>query len=354
MRRLGFILLTMIISLSLLTSPVLAGSGKGDSGSNGNSASFGDKGSYGSKQSLESKNNSGTNNSIKMQEKSQLKVKDRTEKNVQTHLANISTEQRQKICNKINEKESQNVKLDFQDTNTHWASKDIQKAQRLGLIEGYENGTFKPEATISSTEAMVMAVRLAEILDPEEEITAPENENIETDNETTDPDEGTVDEEEISEVPEWAKDAVKKAAALEIININRFHSQVQATRAESAVMLAKALGMQPVDTTDMPFSDSILISAEDAGYILALIESGIIKGMPDGKFNPNSSITRAEIATMLSQIVDMVQDEENGDEFIDEGTEPTGTTGTTDQTGTDGDQESGTVGQKTGSTVIQA
>jgi hypothetical protein len=67
---------------------------------------------------------------------------------------------------------------------------------------------------------------------------------------------------------------------------------VQADRALVAVWVAKAMQLDPVDTSEMPYSDYLLISKEDLGYILALYKEGLMVGTPDGKFNPNSKITR--------------------------------------------------------------
>ncbi len=114
------------------------------------------------------------------------------------------------------------------------------------------------------------------------------------------------------DVPKWANQQAQEASKLKIVNMNRFHSSVQASRAQAAVMLAKALNLEPQDTSKYSFSDSILISSEDLGYILALREAGIVFGGSNGKFNPNSSITRAEIASMLAKAVESVEDEEDG------------------------------------------
>ena len=180
---------------------------------------------------------------------------------------------------------------------------------------------------------MVMVINLAEIINDEtDETNNTEDENTDEDqitdetdvDETTD--EGDVDEtidensedddsvidedENIADVPGWAKNQARKASKMKVININRFHSHVQASRAQVAVMLAKALELEPVEVDEEAFTDGIKISPEDVGYILALKEAVVVKGNPDGKFNPNSAITRAEMAAMLAQIVENVEDEE--------------------------------------------
>ncbi|MDH7576968.1 MAG: S-layer homology domain-containing protein [Bacillota bacterium] len=249
----------------------------------------------------------------------------------------------------LQEREKTSVKREFSDTKAHWAKDSIDKVQSLGWISGYPDMTFKPDTPVTSIEMVSMIVSLAEDLgtgaegkeapavddgdqtgvsEGEEEVSGDEEKASEPDEDVSENQnelsEGNSDQDEesgIPEVPEWAKDAIRKAVALKIVNVNRFHSQVQATRAQAAVMLAKALGLQPVDTSSVTFSDKVLISSEDLGYILALAEAGIIKGTPDGKFNPNSAITRAEIAAMLAGVADRIGDETAGD-TTDQTTQP--------------------------------
>lgn len=171
--------------------------------------------------------------------------------------------------------------VQLKDIEKNWAGPSIKLLYAAGLISGYPDGTFKPQNSVTQAEVIALATKLAD------------EEQIEADGE-----EAT--EQELQDVPAWVRGSVQFAA----ININRFHSNVQASRAQTAVWIAKAIGLQPVDIGDMPFKDGILISPEDAGYILALYQEGIIKGTPDGKFNPNNCITRAEIAIIMEKILE--------------------------------------------------
>lgn len=238
----------------------------------------------------------------------------------------------------------------------HWAAGSIQKMSALGLFSGYGDGSFGPENNISQAELVALVMRLVEVTgtgdevvdeDADEEETAGEVEDTEenvdedveeeeesgedaTEEEDTeddvdeeedtenDVDENADDEEELDEVPAWVREQVRNAAQMRIINMNRFHSHVQASRAQAAVILAKSLGLEPVDTTDMPFTDSVLISAEDAGYIMALYQEGLISGMPGGKFNPNSAITRAQIAVLLERVLADAEENAGEDEAAEE------------------------------------
>lgn len=43
----------------------------------------------------------------------------------------------------------------------HWATTDIAKASKIGLIDGYEDGTFKPDNEITRAEFIKMAMMLS-------------------------------------------------------------------------------------------------------------------------------------------------------------------------------------------------
>ena len=71
------------------------------------------------------------------------------------------------------------------------------------------------------------------------------------------------------------------------------------TRAEVAVLLAKALGLEPVNKLFSGFIDLGSISNEVKGYIIAVSEAGIFHGYPGWRFMPNNHISREELACVL-------------------------------------------------------
>ena len=78
-----------------------------------------------------------------------------------------------------------------------------------------------------------------------------------------------------------------------------------------ARLAAKALGLTPIDLAS-PFADV------DDGYITALYRLGIIAGSEEGGqrlFHPDSSITRAELSTIVWQLMEYA-DRENNDGYI--------------------------------------
>ncbi|MGI5912207.1 MAG: S-layer homology domain-containing protein [Syntrophomonadaceae bacterium] len=186
----------------------------------------------------------------------------------------------------------------FSDTYRHWASQCIEEMATIGLLKGYPDGTFRPDQRLSQAEALSLVMRIAA---EEAGVTVNEDKAVEDEDEK-------IDEDKLDDVPDWVWQDCYKAAKKGIINLNRFHSGVQASRAQTAVMIAKILELEPVDTSNIPFKDGILISREDVGYILALYEEGIISGDTNGNFNPNSAITRAQMASMLQRLLDKNED----------------------------------------------
>jgi len=71
------------------------------------------------------------------------------------------------------------------------------------------------------------------------------------------------------------------------------------TRAEFSAILCRALNLS-ASSNQGDFSD--LSSHWAKGYVLALVEMGFIKGYPDGTFAPDAPIKRAEIAAIMSRV----------------------------------------------------
>lgn len=187
----------------------------------------------------------------------------------------------------------------FSDTEQHWAAGSIASMTERGLFSGYPDGTFKPDQPMTQAEAVTLVMNLA-------------GEDATTDSDTSEEPE----DEDLSEVPSWAQDAASRAAHKGIIKLNRFHSAMQCSRAQTAVMLAIALGLEPEETDDIPFKDGILISPEDVGHIMALYREGIIAGSSNGNFNPNSAVTRAQMACMLEQALKDKEEQEKEVESV--------------------------------------
>lgn len=95
--------------------------------------------------------------------------------------------------------------------------------------------------------------------------------------------------------------AIEALAAREIINgkaKNLFDPDATMTRAEFATIVVKALGLAP--KANNTFSD---VKSSDwfAGFVGTANDYGIVSGKSDNIFDPNSTITREEAATMVAK-----------------------------------------------------
>ena len=92
------------------------------------------------------------------------------------------------------------------------------------------------------------------------------------------------------------------------ITENEFAPNSDITREQLAVMVYNYLKYKNVEipeTLNTEFTDSNDISSWATEAVNAMKTLGIINGRPDGSFNPKGTATRAEIATILSNIDNM-------------------------------------------------
>jgi len=106
-----------------------------------------------------------------------------------------------------------------------WAEKAVRQAVTLGIIRGYEDGTFRPNANITHAEMISMVIRAS---------------GLSTDNERQT---GFADD---ADIPKWAKPAVFKAEETGIVKTGdfqdgKFAPQAMSTRAEAASSIVRML-----------------------------------------------------------------------------------------------------------------
>lgn len=181
----------------------------------------------------------------------------------------------------------------FSDIEEHWAREHIRWAYLWGLVNGYPDGSFKPQGNITALEGVFMVSHLVRDLKGIEPYTALDMEI-----------DWTV-------IPEWAREALREQTALRIMNQTQTYDQSPLSRYQLAVMLAKALELQksegpgPGAQVGVPFSDLEQIPGEGRGYVVALWNLGLIAG-DNGKFEPERLVTRAEAAAMLMNVIQML------------------------------------------------
>ena len=180
------------------------------------------------------------------------------------------------------------VEPTYGDTAGHWAESSIERWSAYGIIQG-SNGLFDPNGQLTCAQ---LATILAKLL----KLPAAKDAGF-TDN--------TAD--------AWYYDAINRCAAAGILNGNgdgTVTPEAPITRERAMVMLARALGIEPIRKPDLTkYTDAAQVSAYAQGYVAALIEAGIVGGVTADELAPQDNITRAATVTILDRAIDTYADE---------------------------------------------
>jgi hypothetical protein len=103
----------------------------------------------------------------------------------------------------------------------------------------------------------------------------------------------------------WAKSSICEAAGLGIVegaSARTFEPNRYVTRTEFAIMLQRAIGI-PIrtETSDVSFSDKESIPEWARPAIRTTVADGVLAGYPDGTLRPMQTVTRSEMAAMVSK-----------------------------------------------------
>ncbi|WP_189015113.1 S-layer homology domain-containing protein [Paenibacillus marchantiophytorum] len=166
----------------------------------------------------------------------------------------------------------------------HWAEANIKQAISSGIVAGYPDDTFKPNHTVTRAE---FAVMLMNTLKPEGAGVA-----------TTFSDSG--------EIGAWAQKAVAQAVQASIINGNEdgtFRPNAEVTRAEMAVMIARAMNLSIEANAATDFADDKDIPTWAKGSVANVKRAGIVQGKDANQFAAQDHATRAEAVTILLKML---------------------------------------------------
>lgn len=133
----------------------------------------------------------------------------------------------------------------------HWAEGIIRGWMDRGVVKGYEDGTFKPEAPVSQTEFTVLI----------------------------------------------------KEIAGESVSLEEKAENSRITREEAALILTKIGGFPEKEGAAGVFKDGKNLSAGGKGAIGGLYAAAIMKGYPDGSFRGSDPMKRGELLAVLDKIV---------------------------------------------------
>lgn len=168
----------------------------------------------------------------------------------------------------------------LKDISSHWAKTSINKLVASGAIQGYPDGTFRPDQTITRAEFAAVLVKAYNLPANTQKIF----------NDTR---------------GHWAQVQIASAYAAGVISgydAKTFGPDDPITREQMAVMIVKAAKIATSSTT-LKFSDSKSVSTWAKSSVATAVSKKLITGYPNNTFKPANNATRAEAAavTVLAQ-----------------------------------------------------
>lgn len=170
---------------------------------------------------------------------------------------------------------------DYRDTDGHWAEEAIDRWSDYGIIQG-SDGLFNPNGALTRAHMAAILTRLLDL--------------------------PAADSAGFADVQEgdWFADSINRCAAAGIMQgtDGRANPNARITRQQAIVMLARALGIQPVEKADLSaYKDGGAVSAYARGYVAAMLQAGIVNGVSEDTLGVGGQITRAATVTMLDRAI---------------------------------------------------
>lgn len=175
-----------------------------------------------------------------------------------------------------------------------WAAPSVEFLTSLGIINGFDDGTFRPDDNITKAEFVKIIICAFGLYNPDAYILLKDN------------------------TPEdWYFTYISSALEKEIITADEnkeFHSNDYITREEMFSISKNAIDFAEISFTKtgepIDFTDSDKINPQYKDAVDYMSSHGIVAGNPDGTLNPQSNSTRAEAAVMLTRMLDSVLENE--------------------------------------------
>lgn len=180
----------------------------------------------------------------------------------------------------------------FADMKDNWSSAALNQAVDNGLLKGYETGG----KTLIKAGAPLKRAEMAAIVNRAfgAKVTA-ELKGVN----------------DVSSSAWYAGDMAKAVQMGTFVLSTKMRPESNITRQEAFTVLARAFKLTSADTAFQAleaYSDKDDIASWAKSSLNALAAEGYIKGSPDGKLNPGESITRAEFAVVMSNLVNQYID----------------------------------------------
>lgn len=192
---------------------------------------------------------------------------------------------------------------DIEDEKYSWAKPYIEEMADAGYVTGYEDGTFAPDNQVTKLEGIAMfaramgakaAVNAAALKKAHEEY----------------------DELLLDYSLSWGQDELAYLLYNGVFDANDLNTYIKdvkndpMVRHEAAVIITKAMGGENEALenagVELDYADAKDIPTNALGYVAYAGKKGIMNGMDDGTFSPNTSVSRAQMAVMLARVVSAI------------------------------------------------
>lgn len=182
-----------------------------------------------------------------------------------------------------------NKSVHFSDIANHWAKESIERAAALGWVNGYPDGTFRPNGQVTRAEFTAMLSRA---------LSLSSSGGL------------TLSFADTARIPDWAKPFVSEAVGAGVIkgySDNTFRANNPIIRSEMTVMIMRASGISLGSGKASTFADAAQIPDWALPSVTKAVEAGLIKGKGNNRFAPGDNTTRAEAVTLILSLIDYKQ-----------------------------------------------
>lgn len=193
----------------------------------------------------------------------------------------------------VQESFEQSNKIAFNDLDeNHWAYEVVNSLSSKGVINGYEDNTFRPDNTVTRAEFIKLITKGEEILGS-------------TANTKSD---ASIQFSDVSE-SDWYHDIVIYSAQNGYItgSDGYFRPNDEITRQDAAVIIYRFVSSMQTLGGNKVFNDRSDISDYARESVSRLAASGIISGVGNNMFDPLNSLTRAQAAQLVYNVVEFIK-----------------------------------------------
>lgn len=168
-----------------------------------------------------------------------------------------------------------------------WAGEAIDRLSRQNIINGYEDGTFRPESNITRAEFAKMMCIAFETTESTDNTTYEDTNN------------------------HWARDYINLTLPYTYTSGTEYRPDQYASRGEIAYALARVRGLEATDAEKIisSFSDGNTVVPEIRDKVAAAIEYGLMQGYEDKSLRSDNPVTRAEVAVLIDRTMNIAIDE---------------------------------------------